>query len=127
MFLGLAEMMFGLVNVSFSLPEWQAVKVIFFAPCLPKEQRNTLEVLINLFDGLVLFVKVTGSEKGLKLRESFHLMWRTKKHCSEGLSVHKGMKLCQETVFTYSVHGILKKNSTCTTQPHLPHFTSSLK
>ena len=25
-FLGLVEMMFGLVNVSFSLPEWQAVK-----------------------------------------------------------------------------------------------------
>ena len=32
-FLGLVEMMFGLVNVSFSLPEWQAVKVTFFAPC----------------------------------------------------------------------------------------------
>ena len=32
-FLGLVEMMFELVNVSFSLPEWQAVKIIFFAPC----------------------------------------------------------------------------------------------
>ena len=32
-FLGLVEMTFGLVNVSFSLPEWQGVKVIFFAPC----------------------------------------------------------------------------------------------
>ena len=31
--LGLVEMMFGLVNVSFSLPEWQAVKMTFFAPC----------------------------------------------------------------------------------------------
>ena len=31
-FLGLVEMMFGLVNVSFSLLEWQAVKMIFFAP-----------------------------------------------------------------------------------------------
>ena len=31
-FLGLAEMMFGLVNVSFSLPEWQTVKMTFFAP-----------------------------------------------------------------------------------------------
>ena len=29
-FLGLVEMMFGLVNVSFSLPEWQAVKMTFF-------------------------------------------------------------------------------------------------
>ena len=32
-FLGLVEMMSGLVNASFSLPEWQAVK-IFLAPCL---------------------------------------------------------------------------------------------
>ena len=30
-FLGLVEMMSGLVNASFSLPEWQAVKIIFFA------------------------------------------------------------------------------------------------
>ena len=34
-FLGLVEMMFGLVNVIFSLPKWQAVKMIFFfAPCI---------------------------------------------------------------------------------------------
>ena len=33
-FLGLVEIMFGLVNVSFSLPKWQAVKMIFFAPCI---------------------------------------------------------------------------------------------
>ena len=32
-FLGLIEMTFGLVNVSFSLPEWQGVKVTFFASC----------------------------------------------------------------------------------------------
>ena len=31
--LGLVEMTFGLVNASFSLPEWQAVKMIFFGPC----------------------------------------------------------------------------------------------
>ena len=30
--LGLVEMMFELVNVSCSLPEWQAVKMTFFAP-----------------------------------------------------------------------------------------------
>ena len=35
MVLGLVEIMFGLVNVSFSLPEWQAVKVTFFVPCSP--------------------------------------------------------------------------------------------
>ena len=32
--LGLVEMTSGLVNASFSLPEWQALKMIFFAPCL---------------------------------------------------------------------------------------------
>ena len=32
-FLGLVEMMFGQVNVSFSSPKWQAVKMTFFAPC----------------------------------------------------------------------------------------------
>ena len=33
-FFGLVEMMIGLVNVSFSLPEWQAVKNTFFEPCI---------------------------------------------------------------------------------------------
>ena len=33
-FLGLVEMMSGLVNASFSLPKWQALKMIFFAPCV---------------------------------------------------------------------------------------------
>ena len=42
-FLGLAEMMFGLVNVSFSLPQWQAVKVTFFASC-----RKKVRVIGNL-------------------------------------------------------------------------------
>ena len=32
--LGLVEMMSGVVNASCSLPEWQAVIMIFFAPCL---------------------------------------------------------------------------------------------
>ena len=31
---GLVEMTFGLVYSSFSLPEWQALKVTFFAPCV---------------------------------------------------------------------------------------------
>ena len=34
--LGLVEMASGLVNASFSLPEWQAVKMIFFAPYIYK-------------------------------------------------------------------------------------------
>ena len=33
MFLGLVEMTFGLVYASFSLPEWQALKMTFLAPC----------------------------------------------------------------------------------------------
>ena len=44
--LGLVEMTSGLVNVSFSLPEWQAVKRIFFAPCvifIYKRQKQTLD------------------------------------------------------------------------------------
>ena len=32
MFLGLVEMTFGLVNTSFSLPQWQDLKMTFFAP-----------------------------------------------------------------------------------------------
>ena len=35
-FLGLVEMTSGLVTASFSLPEWQAVKMIFFAPYYEK-------------------------------------------------------------------------------------------
>ena len=31
--LGLVEMMFGQVNVSFSLPKWQTVKMTFFTHC----------------------------------------------------------------------------------------------
>ena len=31
-FLGLVEMTCGLVHASYSLPEWQAVKLTFFAP-----------------------------------------------------------------------------------------------
>ena len=30
--LGLVEMMSGLVNAGFNLPEWQVVKMIFLAP-----------------------------------------------------------------------------------------------
>ena len=36
-FWGLVEMMSELVNAGFSLSKWQAVKMIFFAPCVEKE------------------------------------------------------------------------------------------
>ena len=48
--LGLVEMTSALVNASFSLPEWQAVKMIFFATCL-------IFNLIN-FKRLILIVRV---------------------------------------------------------------------
>ena len=34
--LGLVEMTSGLVNASFNLPKWQAVKMIFFHPIFVK-------------------------------------------------------------------------------------------
>ena len=38
---GLVEMTSGLVNAIFSLPEWQAVKMIFFAPwSVPKSNEQ---------------------------------------------------------------------------------------
>ena len=54
-FLGLVEMIFGLVNVSFSMPEWQAVKMTFFAPRFKSEhlQSRCLSTLLayNLMFG----------------------------------------------------------------------------
>ena len=32
--IGLVEMTCGVVHASYSLPEWQAVKLTFFAPCM---------------------------------------------------------------------------------------------
>ena len=37
-FFGLVKMTFGLVDVGYSLPNGQAVKLIFFAPCLMHNQ-----------------------------------------------------------------------------------------
>ena len=53
-FLGLVEMTSGLVNASFSLPEWQAVKMIFFAPCL-------IRIIILLLN--VMFMSVFKPDK----------------------------------------------------------------
>ena len=39
-FFGLVKMTFRLVDVGYSLPEVQAVKLIFFAPCLLSQQVN---------------------------------------------------------------------------------------
>ena len=43
--LGLVEMTSGLVNASFSLPDWQAVKMIFFARCFTDDATSGGRVL----------------------------------------------------------------------------------
>ena len=51
-FFGLVEMIFGLVNVSFSLPEWQAVKMTFLAPCIViniDEYINKYIIILTIF------------------------------------------------------------------------------
>ena len=53
-FLGLVEMMFGLVNVSFSLPEWQAVKLTFFAPCPVQSTFYDVSCLLHISGELSL-------------------------------------------------------------------------
>ena len=44
-FLGPVKMTSGLVNASFSLPEWQAVKMIFFEPWAGKRGKHCCEML----------------------------------------------------------------------------------
>ena len=44
-FLGLVEMTSGLVNTSFSLPEWKAVKMVFFAPWLLEYQPEEIKLI----------------------------------------------------------------------------------
>ena len=41
-FLRLVEMTFRLVHASYSLPEWQAVKLTFFAPCNYRQVRSNV-------------------------------------------------------------------------------------
>ena len=47
MFLGLVEMTFGLADTSYCLPQWQAVKLNFFALCTP--------VVVKLIDSNKVF------------------------------------------------------------------------
>ena len=49
-FLRLVEMNFGLVHASYSLPEWQPVKLTFFAPCVARQvARFLLPILRYLY------------------------------------------------------------------------------
>ena len=56
--LGLVEMMSRLVNASFSLPEWQAVKLIFFAPCLTSPLHAPLWIRPSHLSVILLFWNV---------------------------------------------------------------------
>ena len=49
-------MMFGLVNVSFSLPEWQAVKMTFFAPCYSHQHHFNHTVIIFIVVLLIIII-----------------------------------------------------------------------
>ena len=89
-FLGLVEMIFELVNVSFSLPEWQAVTMTFFAPCDLKffhvfSKDRLLESFTYQFIALLSLVKeVTRSpnRKIIKLL-TFDILFSTPRHSRE--------------------------------------------
>ena len=54
----LVEMMSGLVkSASFSLPEWQAVKMIFFAPC-KKFCRDLLQTVKRYISFILEFISM---------------------------------------------------------------------
>ena len=65
----------GLVNASFSLPEWQALRMIFFAPCMRKKMfRNynltaSLEIPKSSWDSFGLFMLLRRASS----RHSFHV------------------------------------------------------
>ena len=65
MFLGLVEMTFGLVYASFSFPEWQALKMTFFAPCVPWCRAKKLSLLI----------KITTTTTTVQSGHGFHISW----------------------------------------------------
>ena len=54
---GLVEMTSGLVSASFSLPEWQAVKMIFFAPC-KKFCRDLLQTVKRYISFILEFISM---------------------------------------------------------------------
>ena len=62
-FFGLVKMTFGLVDVGYSLPEGQAVKLIFFAPWFLKKGTNhgqrvrVITLFPNIFFVLFLYVE----------------------------------------------------------------------
>ena len=93
--LGLVEMTSGLVNASFSLPEWQAVKMIFFAPCYsekndkenPLDQnnlitngklRNNIQKVYTIYKKLLKDVDCFFKISSAKKQTSVHIVNRLK-------------------------------------------------
>ena len=64
---GLVEMTFGLVNASFSLPEWQAVKMTFFARC-----DMTFALIPFMLSLIKVFLHTLTSIASIYLRVRFH-------------------------------------------------------
>ena len=61
--LGLVEMTWGLVHASYSLPEWQAVELTFFAPCLEERQKLGIHDQTHR-TGLVEYSCISVNSKG---------------------------------------------------------------
>ena len=85
--LGLIEMMSGPVNASLSLPEWQAVKIIFFTPCILFTSRNNgldcyfvLDIHPYMRQLFILLV-VTAFFKPLPLAPTATLGKKEKEYC----------------------------------------------
>ena len=57
----------GLVDASFSLPKWQAVKMIFFAPCQMNSLTPYFPTVTNL--NILLTISIHNQENKLHVRE----------------------------------------------------------
>ena len=55
----LVEMTLGRVNASFSLPEWQAVKIIFFAPNISAQILHTSPIVSAVMRRRIYFTVKT--------------------------------------------------------------------
>ena len=64
-------MTFGLVHASYSLPEWQAVKLTFFAPCL---NQHTLFTLRSLYGFCIIKDINLQYQSCFRLSNHFHIL-----------------------------------------------------
>ena len=124
--LGLVEMMSGLVNASFSLPEWQAIKMIFFAAWTVHplgEAHVKVEYLGSQHTLPLLIVhKGTGALFGQNWRTDVKLDWKN----LPGLN-HVGSLPCRpsthpETLGNQTLASVLEKYSELF-QPQLGCYT----